>query len=381
MMDGTKGGARECASPWTDRVVLGDRVGSIDLPAWLAGSYTEFQRNVTHPAFPCYFGTQAETKGEMFYSFVDDGDLSHLPATMAKFAQLSRMLENQRNNFAVFFQPDDKLSDHDEFRALCWRVLQYLHDHDENPQVLEQPDPSEAAWEYCFAGMQMFVVGCSPTYLRRRSRNIGPGVVMLFQPRSVFIDQVTNREISIEARAAVRKRLIAWDNGVEAHPDLGVFGDADNREWKQYFLPDGDEPVAGTCPFLARRANDRVASEADSRGVSSDRDALRERTIVDIVRARAGERPADVAVRFLLDGEAAEDVLSNVALDVQARMCAVELLRLAGPGDRALLLLPSGLDYVVAFLGCPCGGHQSTTFRPPPGHAWGLRTDTVDHRC
>src|SRR5690606_34318862 len=58
--------------------------------------------------------------------------------------------------------------------------------------------------------------------------------------------------IGAEARSVVRKRLLAWD-GQPVHPDLGVYGDTDNREWKQYFLADGNDPEAGRCPFLVRR--------------------------------------------------------------------------------------------------------------------------------
>jgi hypothetical protein len=34
-----------------------------------------------------------------------------------------------------------------------------------------------------------------------------------------------------------------------------MYGDAENREWKQYFLPDDNDPVRGACPFLSRRAS------------------------------------------------------------------------------------------------------------------------------
>jgi uncharacterized protein len=36
------------------------------------------------------------------------------------------------------------------------------------------------------------------------------------------------------------------------HPDIGFYGDFINREWKQYALPDDNEPESGTCPFHMR---------------------------------------------------------------------------------------------------------------------------------
>ncbi|MFX8832986.1 YqcI/YcgG family protein, partial [Acinetobacter baumannii] len=80
------------------------------------------------------------------------------------------------------------------YRALFWRVLQHLHDHD--PAIdptAPQHDPDHPDWEFAFAGVQMFVVGCTPSYLRRRSRNLGRGMIFLVQPRSVFVDLVTQK--------------------------------------------------------------------------------------------------------------------------------------------------------------------------------------------
>ena len=245
---------------WTERVLVGRQVGITEPPPWLVAAYEEFRENVIHPAFPCFFGTQAERRGEMFYTYASGSDFSRLPATMARFAELSASLENQKNNFAVFFEPKATAFTHDEFRYFCWDVLQYLHDHDPELTKYEQMlDPSDAEWEFTFSNLQMFVVGCSPTYERRRSRNLGPGVILLFQPRSVFIDAITKKEIGAQARSSVRHRLLKWD-GVSAHSDLGVYGDPTNREWKQYFLPDGDAPEVGKCPFLTRHARALKAS-------------------------------------------------------------------------------------------------------------------------
>jgi FPC/CPF motif-containing protein YcgG len=33
------------------------------------------------------------------------------------------------------------------------------------------------------------------------------------------------------------------------HDSLGVYGAPGNREWTQYFLPDDNAPVRGTCPL------------------------------------------------------------------------------------------------------------------------------------
>jgi len=97
---------------------------------------------------------------------------------------------------------------------------------------------------------------------------------------------------------------MAWDGGVEAHPDLGVFGDPDNREWKQYFLPDSDEAVTGACLV------NTVVLRADLRG------SLRFGELVAQVCERTLEAQANQAVPFsrLVDALQAKRSLAQTPL-------------------------------------------------------------------
>jgi FPC/CPF motif-containing protein YcgG len=76
-------------------------------------------------------------------------------------------------------------------------------------------------------------------------------MVMLFQPRSVFGGDGVDAEIDDRTRSVIRERILAWD-GMPHHSALGSYGDEDNREWKQYFLPDNDESQTGGCPLKRR---------------------------------------------------------------------------------------------------------------------------------
>jgi len=75
-------------------------------------------------------------------------------------------------------------------------------------------------------------------------------------------------------------------------------------------------------------------------------------TIFHILRWRAEHQPQRRAYTYLRDGEADAADLTYGELDRRARAIAVAVGQRTRPGDRALLLYPSGLEFVAAFLGC-----------------------------
>jgi amino acid adenylation domain-containing protein len=87
---------------------------------------------------------------------------------------------------------------------------------------------------------------------------------------------------------------------------------------------------------------------------------------VDLLRSRAGEHPERPAFTFLRDGEEEGARLTYAELDAAARALAVRLRESgAVQGDRALLLYPPGLDFVVAFFGCLLAGVVAVPAYPP----------------
>jgi len=85
-------------------------------------------------------------------------------------------------------------------------------------------------------------------------------------------------------------------------------------------------------------------------------DIARCSTLVDVLRWRATVHPDNIAYTFLKDGTSAEANLSFAELDQRARAIAALLAELGLQGERALLLLPSGLEYITAFFGCLYAG-------------------------
>ncbi|MFZ5828643.1 MAG: AMP-binding protein [Planctomycetota bacterium] len=78
-------------------------------------------------------------------------------------------------------------------------------------------------------------------------------------------------------------------------------------------------------------------------------------TLIDVLRGRAEELVDHCAYRFLSD-EGGETSLSFRQLDEKARALAALLRQHASPGDRALLVFPPGLDFIVGFFGCLYAG-------------------------
>ncbi len=78
--------------------------------------------------------------------------------------------------------------------------------------------------------------------------------------------------------------------------------------------------------------------------------------LIELLRAGAADNPDTVAYRFLADGENETDALTWAQVDLRARTLGSYLEQITKPGDRAILLYPSGLEAVVAFLGCIYAG-------------------------
>ena len=88
-------------------------------------------------------------------------------------------------------------------------------------------------------------------------------------------------------------------------------------------------------------------------------------TLVDWLSWRGRNQPARLAYTFLLDGEKDEVHLTYGQLDQRARSIAIQLQRLAAPGERALLLYPPGLDFISAYFGCLYAGCVAVPAYPP----------------
>ncbi|PRD26217.1 UNVERIFIED_CONTAM: lgrB [Trichonephila clavipes] len=88
-------------------------------------------------------------------------------------------------------------------------------------------------------------------------------------------------------------------------------------------------------------------------------------TLVQALRRRAEQAPERLALRFLAEDDGEGVLLSYAELDQRARTIAAALQARAGFGERAVLLFPSGPDYVAAFFGCLYAGVIAVPAYPP----------------
>ncbi len=74
-------------------------------------------------------------------------------------------------------------------------------------------------------------------------------------------------------------------------------------------------------------------------------------TWADVLRLHAALHADEVAYTMLAGQNSAKDVTYGV-LEERVRALSSQLQRMTGPGDRALLFLPPGLEFVTALLAC-----------------------------
>ena len=87
--------------------------------------------------------------------------------------------------------------------------------------------------------------------------------------------------------------------------------------------------------------------------------------LVSVIRTRTQELANREILRFLGDQEGDETCVTYADLDLRARAIAAELQAAGGSGERALVLHPPGIEYIVALLGCFYAGVVAVPAYPP----------------
>lgn len=123
----------------------------------------------------------------------------------------------------------------------------------------------------------------------------------------------------------------------------------------------------------------------DDLALSHEQASLNVRALTEVLRDHATLRPESPALSYLTFSGASEKTRSLTFgdLDARAMKVAAILHRLAAPGARVVLVYPSSLDFVVAFLGCLYAGMIAVPVAPPIGgrghHIKAIATDCAAH--
>src|SRR5579875_2460107 len=87
-------------------------------------------------------------------------------------------------------------------------------------------------------------------------------------------------------------------------------------------------------------------------------------TLVSLLRFRAANQASQQAYIFLV-GDEQEESITYSELDYQVRALAAWLQVNVAPGERALLLYPPGLAFIIAFFACLYTGIIAVPLYPP----------------
>ncbi len=101
-------------------------------------------------------------------------------------------------------------------------------------------------------------------------------------------------------------------------------------------------------------------------------------TLISVLRYRSLHSPDKVIYTFLKDGKTEVDSLTYQEMDRQARAVAAQL-QVSGlkAGERALLLYPPCLEFIVAFFGCLYAGVIAVPVYPPERNRSMLRLEAI----
>jgi acyl-CoA synthetase (AMP-forming)/AMP-acid ligase II len=100
-------------------------------------------------------------------------------------------------------------------------------------------------------------------------------------------------------------------------------------------------------------------------------------TLIDVLAEHGRHQPDALAYTFLADGEAIESQITYAELETRARAIGATLQQLGAQGERVMLLYPTGVAYVAAFLGCLYAGSVAVPMFPPPRKRLSDRLQTV----
>ena len=222
--------------------------------SWEKAAYEDFKKIVMdkHNAFPCTLGIAGYLANQLRFGFIaekaDSIESSKKVAAMLQsFIPCARTFG--KNTSLVLFFSETRDLGLAKYEEMFWQILNASAALDAKawPKHIST-DPNDFLWEFSFAGEPTFVVCNTPSHQLRRSR-YSKNFMITFQPRWVFNGVVGDGAPNSERiKTEIRRRLTLFDS-IPPSPDLGSYGESNNKEWKQYFLRETNALRTQQCPF------------------------------------------------------------------------------------------------------------------------------------
>ncbi|GAA3649397.1 non-ribosomal peptide synthase/polyketide synthase [Flavivirga jejuensis] len=115
--------------------------------------------------------------------------------------------------------------------------------------------------------------------------------------------------------------------------------------------------------------------------LSVSKEIFEDKTLVKILEHHVTHTPNKILYRFLENGEEETDSRTYLELYDRATIIASHILEYVKPGNRVLLLYPSGLDFMDAFFGCLLAGVIAVPAFPPQGKRRIGRLEKIVEDC
>ena len=235
------------------------RITDGHLTAWCAKAYLELCKKVSDEAFPCTFGTIALKKRQMVLAFIESTEdatvldgLVRALTEYAAFIETEPLVSASMHPLAILMPPPARWQSIEDYYHNSWRLLTAVRRRDPRPWPARIPaEPDSPGWCFCFGGVPFFINFKTPYHEHRRSRRMRLSYLWLVQARDGFDMIAGDTDRGRKARRLIREKLASYD-GLPIYPELGHYGRPDNREWKQYFVPETNELITTACPFSDR---------------------------------------------------------------------------------------------------------------------------------
>jgi FPC/CPF motif-containing protein YcgG len=225
---------------------------------WARQSLLALKQILGEPsAFPCTFARRAFKSKKLRYLIagwpfdkderrrVREGLLDYLSLcdTLSGIAEWMTAL-------LILFQPEPVPLTVEAYHQQAWMIMQDWINNDPEPWPDDIPrDPHQPMWSLCFRGVPLFVNVSCPTHVARNSRNLGPSLVLVTQPRAGFDRVAGNTSEGAKVRQRIRDLVDKYDAPLPWPRELGTYHKGE-LEWPQYAIKDDNKPRTDRCPLV-----------------------------------------------------------------------------------------------------------------------------------